>query len=477
MSSSAIWQISFGIVIMCVMLAVALGARHTISIGALLILIPFQTIETRYGSSSVLITYALGAALLVSGGLKQRMLPWLSLIVLAYCLSLAFADRQLFMHNVLFMFQFFSCLVAFILAYNFALIATDERAVTNLLLVVNALVVVYCLLQLSAGPGQYFVPFGIDEFKFNLNRHPGDPRLVGAFDSPGSTAGYFALMTLVCFFEFMFSNGRRRILVCVLGGFNLFGLVATANRAGFLVLLAMAPLLLFTYRVELGAKKVVQYSVAGIAVLVMAATLAVTTTDFNIMFNRMETVIETEGGIPATRQEGWPVAVEKIKQRPWFGEGPYFWTAMDAKVTSQSPYEFEEDGGLVTAYDNYPHSLYLYLLRTVGIFGLLAVVGFFIRAWTILYGARRYETTGYRAAFIRLGLFLIPAFLISQITLEFHRPNTMDYAQFIFALMGLLVGTSDRSRWSKASSASPPARVSAPTIRSFGDKGAQPTTR
>ena len=470
MSSTAIWQIAFGVVIICVMLVIALGARHTISIGTLLILIPFQTIETRYGSSSVLITYALGAALLVSGSLKQRMLPWLSLIVLTYCMSLAFAERQLFMHNVLFMFQFFSCLVAFILAYNFALIASDERAVMNVLLAVNALVVIYCLLQLSAGPGQYFVPFGIDEFKFNLNRHPGDPRLVGAFDSPGSTAGYFALMSLVCFVEFMFSQGRRRFVVCLLAGFNLFGLVATANRAGFLVLLAMAPLLLFTYRAELGAKKVVQYSLAGVAILMIAATLAVTATDFNIMFNRMETVTETEGVIPATRQEGWPVALEKIKKRPWFGEGPYFWTAMDAKVTSQSPYVFEEDGGLETAYDHYPHSLYLYLLRTVGIFGLLAVVGFFIRAWSILYGARRYESTGYRAAIVRLGLFLIPAFLISQITLEFHRPNTMDYAQFIFALMGLLVGTSDRSRWNAEATAVSATLVSGRATRSIGKK-------
>jgi O-antigen ligase len=202
---------------------------------------------------------------------------------------------------------------------------------------------------------------------------------------------------------------------------------------------------MFAFRKELGARRILMLSIGGAAVLAIAATIAVTYTDFNQMFSRMETVTETEGGIPATRVGGWPVAIEKIKRDPWFGEGPHFWTAQDAEAAGQMEIEFVEGGGLDTTYDNYPHSLYLYLLRTVGIFGLLAMVGFFVRTWFVVYGAsRRASIVGYQSGILRLGLFLIPAFLISQITLEFHRPDTMDYAQFIFALMGLLVGISDR---------------------------------
>ena len=165
------------------------------------------------------------------------------------------------------------------------------------------------------------------------------------------------------------------------------------------------------------------------------------------MFMRMEKVTEMEGGVPATRQSGWPVALEKIRQDPWFGEGPYFWTAEDAERTGELRVEFEELGELSTAFDPYPHSLYLYQLRTVGIFGLVAVLAFFLRAWRIVYVSTRRETGGdYRSAFVRLGLLLIPAFLVAQITLEFNRPGTIDYAQFILALMGLLVGSSDRNR-------------------------------
>lgn len=447
MNSGAIWQVSVGIILLVAMVGVAAGTKRTLSIGVVLLLVPFQTIDTRYGSSSILIAYALAAVLLLGGDLKHRMLPALSMIVLAYLVSFALAERQMLTDHALFIFQFFSCLIAFVLAYNFAISVERVRTVMDVLLAINVLAIFYCLLQLTVGPGERFVPFGIDEFKFNLNRHPGDPRLVGPFDNPGSTAGYFALMTLVCAMDFAFSSGRRRAVVGLVTVFNLLGLVATGNRAGFLVLLAMAPLLIFAYRRELGARRVIQYTLVGAVALAVTATIAVAFTDFNRMFSRMDTVTEMEGGIPKTRQQGWPVAIEKIRKDPWFGEGPHFWTAEDAEDVGQLQTEFEESGELDTAFDHYPHSLYLYLLRTVGVFGLVAVIGFFIRAWLILYqAASRESAEPYQSAVVRLGLFLIPAFLIAQITLEFHRPNTMDYAQFVFALVGLLVGVSDRSQ-------------------------------
>ena len=446
MTSSAIWQLALGLIVVIVMFGLAVGARRTISIGALLVMIPFQMIDTKYGSSSVLIAYVLATALQLSGGLKLRMLPALGAIVLAYSVSFALADRSILVYHGLFLFNFFSCLIVFILAYNFALMADGERAAMDVLLAINVLTIVYCALQLAVGPGNRFIPFGIEMFSFNLNRDPSDPRLVGPFDNPGTTAAYFALMSLVCAFEIMFSSRKRRMFVWCVTGFNLLGLVATGNRAGFLVLLGIAPFLMYAFRKELGVKRIITLSASGAAVLVVAATIAVTYTDFNRLFFRMDTVTETEGGIPVTRSEGWPIAVEKIKRHPWFGEGPYFWTAEDAEKIGQSQTEYLPGGALDTAFDHYPHSLYLYLLRTVGVFGLIAVVGFFVRTWLILYrGKSGAATIDYRAAFARLGVILIPTFLISEITLEFHRPSTIDFGQFIFALMGLLVGMSDRA--------------------------------
>ena len=446
MISAAAWPLAFGLIAVLALFFLAISAKPTVSIGALLVMIPFQMVDTRYGTSSILLAYVLATVLLIIGHLKIRMATGLALIVLTYFTSLAMGDRTILTYHLLFMIQFFSCLVVFLLAYNFALQAEDERLVVNILLVINVLAVVYCGLQLAVGPGERFVPLGIEAFRFNPNREPGDPRLVGPFGNPGSTAGYFTLMTLVCAAAYFVGSGRRRLWVGLLAGFNMLVLIATGNRAGFLVLLAMAAVLLFVFRRELGAGRVVLYTVGGAAVLAVAAAIAVTMTDFNTLFVRMETVTETEGGLPVTRQGGWPVALEKIKQHPWFGEGPYFWTGEDAEKIGQLHTEYDEYGELETTYDPYPHSLYLYLLRTVGIFGLLAFVGFFVRAWFILHrDLQGNPGPGYRTAIVRLGTVLIPAFLIAQITLEFIRPSTMDYGQFIFALVGLLVGTSDRA--------------------------------
>jgi O-antigen ligase len=435
MTSSAAWQLAFGLVAVLVIFVVAASAKRAVAIGVLLVLIPFQMVDTHYGSSSVVIAYALTGILLINGGLKVRMLPALGLIVLAYLLSLSQASRDLITLHLIEIFQFFSCLVVFVLAYNFARLVETERAIVNVLLAINILTIVYCALQLYAGPGEQFVPFGIDVLAFNSNRDPKDPRLIGPFGNPGSTAGYFTLMIIVWAAELIFAQGRRRLVVRIVTGLNLVGLLATANRTSFLVLLAMSLALLFTFRTELGARRVFQFLIGGAAVLAIAGTIVATYTDFGLMFSRLETVTETEKGVPTTRALTWPVAIEKIKLYPWLGEGPHFFTAEDAEALGEPR----------ATGDPYPHSLYLYLLRTVGIVGLVAVLGFFLRTWRILYGTLHRESLeGHRSAIVRLGLLLIPAFLVEQITLEFNRPDTMDYAQFIFALMGMLVGTSDR---------------------------------
>ena len=378
MNSSAAWNVAWALIAVIGIFALAAGTKRTVSIGVLLVLIPFQFIHTRYASSSVLMAYVLAVVLLLQGGLKVRMLPMIGLIILAYFVSLSVADdRSMQLLHMTFMFQFFSCLVVFLLAYNFAMLIEDERRVFDVLLTANVLAILYCAIQLYVGPGESFMPFGIQEFEFNKNRHAGDPRLVGPFDNPGTTGGYFTLMVLVCAVDLMFARGWRRSLLWAVVACNLFGLVATGNRASFLVLLAIFPAMLFVFRRQLGTKKVVLSLLGGAFVLAGVATVAVTVSGFNQLFTRMETVTETKGGIPATRSLGWPVALQKIRQDPWFGEGPHFWTAEDAEKTGEMKVQFEDLGDVSTTFDPYPHSLYLYQLRTVGIFGLVAVLGIF----------------------------------------------------------------------------------------------------
>jgi O-antigen ligase len=448
MTSSAIWQLFWGLLTLIILYVLASGARRTVALGAVLILIPFQFVDTRFASSSVLMAYALAIILLINGGLRVRMLLPLGLIVLAYLVSLAFASRDLMSYHVIFVFQFFSCLIVFLLAYNFARLVDSEKSIINVLLVTNVLVCIYCLLQLTAGPGEAFVPFGIDAFSFNRNRSADDPRLTGPFHNAGTTAGYFMIMTFVGATELVYARGKRRWLVQLLIAMNLLSLVATANRGAFLTLAAFFPVLLFALRRELGPRRVAQFLIGGVAILAVASVVAISYTDFGQMYERLGRVTETESGVPTTRAGTWPVAIEKIKQDPWLGEGPYFASAETAEVM----------GWVRADMDPYPHSLYLYLLRTVGIVGLFAVVGFFVQTSLVLRRALQREASdSYRSAIVRLGLVVIAAFLVEQVRLEFNRQETIDYAQFVFALMGLLVGVSDRSAVvSRARSAGPP---------------------
>ena len=445
MSSFAAWELGLGLFAVLLIFVFTSIGRRTVVIAALLILIPFQFIDTQYGTSSEIIAYTMAGVMMLTSGINLRMLPEMGFIILAYFASLALADRDMSTQHVVYMFQFFSCFVVFLLAYNFALSVERTVSIVDVLLAIDVLVVLYCGLQLIAGPGESFTPFGIESFAFNSNRDPDDPRLVGPFGNPGTTAGYFTLMVFVCAVELLFARGWRRVLVQALIGVNLLSLVATGNRTGFLILVAMFPVFLYTFRRELGPRKIAQYVVGGIATIVVASAIAVAFTDFGAMFERMSRVTETKEGVPTTRAETWPIAIEKIKKHPWFGEGPHFLTAEEAEAMNQMRMEYDELGELETVFDPYPHSLYLYLLRTVGIFGLIAVLWFFIRSWFILRAGLRIERAdNHGAAIVRLGVVLVPAFLIAQITLEFIRPTTMDYAEFIFALMGSLIGTCDR---------------------------------
>lgn len=461
MTSSAIWSIAFGLIAVLLTLVLATGAKRTVALGIVLVMIPFQVVDTKYGSSSILIAYALAAILLLTGSLKLRMLPALGLIVLGYTMSLTMQSRENLVLNLVAMAQFFSALAVFLLAYTFAREVKSPKITFDLLLWINALALAYCALQLTAGAGEKFTPFGIDAFAFNVNRTPNDPRLVGPFGNPGSTAGYLTLTTLVCAVAYMLADGRRKLAIQALIAANLMCMVATGNRAGLLTLVAIFPAFLYVFRRELGPKRITNFAISGAVALVVGFVVAINFTDFDTMFWRMTRVTETEAGLPTTRSQTWPAAIVKIKERPWFGYGPYYPKALALAKSGELNVEFEDLGEIVTAFDPYPHSLYLYLLRTVGIVGLIPVVGFFLRTLRIVYVANGVGWSDpYGAAFVRIGLLLIPAFLLAQVTLEFNREETIDYAQFIFALMGLLVGTADRAETSDAAEAAPAWKIS-----------------
>jgi O-antigen ligase len=410
--TAQILQLAVAVLFAVVVFVVASGAKATRAIGLVLILIPFQLIETQYGSTNVVFTYVLAAALLSGGRLRAPFMASLLLIVFAYLASLSQTDPSMYISHATYIFQFVSGLVVFVLAYNFARDVKETISIVNVLIAMNVLVIIYCLIQLWVGPGGQFIPFG----------------------NPSVTAEYLVLMALVMCFDLIHSAGWRRRMLLLLLVTNLILLVATGNRGGFLVLMVAFPLFLFGFRRELGIVRVIQFSLGGLVALALASIVTVAYTDFGRLFERLQTVTEMDNGVPATRSEAWPTAFEKIRQHPWFGEGPRF--AGTQHAMTGDPLESENP---------YPHDLYLFLLRTVGIFGLTAVLAFFVRAWIKVHRAASAAAPGsYRAGFLRIGSLLFLCFLIDQIKIEFPRNDTIDYVHFVFALVGVLVGVAAR---------------------------------
>lgn len=444
MNSSNIWLLSVGLLAVIVMIVLTASARRVVAIGVLLAFIPFQIVSTRFSSSSVLMAYAMAGTLLLIGGLRLRLLPAIGIVLLAYAMSMSQAKHFMTLHAIE-IFQFFSCFIVFLLAYNYARLVKSERSITDVLIVINVMVVIYCVLQIAAGAGQAFKPFGIDALAFNSNRDVADSRLIGPFANPGTTAGYFTLMTIYWVAELISAEGGRRRIVQALILANVACIVATGNRASFMVLMAGLPALLVYFRRELGPRRVFQYLIGGITVVVLASATIAVYSGFGNMFRRLSVVTETEDGLPTTRSGTWTMAFEKIRLHPWFGEGPHYMSPEDAEMMGILRAQYESLSEVQTAFDPYPHSLYLYLLRTVGVVGLAAMLWFFANVLLELRrGAGRQDIADYPRSMIKAGIVMIGAFLVTQITLEFNRTGTLDYGQFVFALMGFFIGVADR---------------------------------
>lgn len=436
LTTAQILQFSVALLMAIGIFVAAYSAPRHVSIGILIALLPFQVIETKYGSSSIMLTYVVVAALMLGRDkLRVPLLGAMLAVLFAYALSISQVHKSIYLQHGIYVFFLVSGFAMFVLAYNLARDTEDARKLINILIVMNCLVAVYCLLQLSAGAGAKTTWFGISELAMNRNRGEHDPRLVGPFSAPGITSEYLLLMNLILAYDLIHAVGRRKWLVIALLAMNVGFMIATANRGSFLTLIAIFPLFLFTFRRLLGFARVLQFSVTGALLVACAAIVTITYSDFGTLFDRLDDV-EIEGGIPDTRKVAWPTAWENIVQRPWLGHGP--------RLRLIDDYATPYPGHVVI---HYPHDLYLFLLFTVGIVGTAAMLAFIFRVWYRLYRAKavaEHETDSYLKGLVLLGPLLLLTLLIDQIKIEFLRIEFADYFQFIFVIMGIWMGLGDR---------------------------------
>jgi O-antigen ligase len=417
-----------------VLFVFAYSLPQKIAATALVLIIPFQPVETRVGTANVLLAFVFFLAMIMrEKNVRLPMLPQILIVLFVFLVSMGLADPGTWKEHGLYMIYLVSAFLVFWITYDLAMRFSSFDRILQVFLATNVLLVIYCLIQLAAGPDQKVKVFGMDEFAFFHLRS--DNRLTGPFGSPGILAEYVVIMVFVTLQQMMVTDSRnyRRFLI-VLTIFNLFLLVATGNRGGFLTLVGAGALYLWMSRHLLGMARTLTVAITGILLFAFSAAITIQYTEFDRLFERLVET-EVEEGIPDTRSVVWPMAWKEIKNRPTFGHGP--------RLRFDEDKEGRPRKGHVYIY--YPHNLYLFLLFTVGTVGLLAMLALMVtplyRCWKT---ARKVVNDPVALSYANTGIIIMVVIFIDQIKVEFLRFGLVDYWHFIFALFGALIAYCDR---------------------------------
>jgi len=415
----------------------ALPARIVLII--LIVLIPFQVIASRYGSLNMVLTYLVAAAFFLQGRMsKVPLFVPVFVLLIAYLAAFTNIPPSTVKDHALYLISFGSNLLLFIMAYNYIVRTGDIDTFRKALVIQNILVLGYCAIQLSVGFEKAAL-FGITEFSLQQNRD--DARLVGPFNATALTSEYLVVMTMFLVYSILKDKrARTTYLFGSIAAANCLFLITTGNRGGFIMLVFAALLFLYFFRSELGGKRIVKYVIVAPLVFVLVSVVVINFTTFNRLYDRLAAT-EIEGAIPDTRKKAWPHVWERFQEHPVLGHGPRIRL-------------IEEEDRRIPGHEmmGYPHSMYLFILYSLGIVGLAAYLLFFASLFMKMRGARPYVSDNpYLNGIPRLGQIVLLAVLVSEIRIEMFRYSLMDYQNFFFMFMGMVIGVADYLRFQHVS--------------------------
>jgi O-antigen ligase len=402
----------------------------------LIVLIPFQPIDTKYASANVVLTFVVFIAMLMRREeIRLPLMPQMLIVMFVYLISMGVQDPATYSSHAFYMVNLLAAFLVLWIAYDLTIRFQNIRGIVVVFLVMNVLVAIYCSIQLVLGPGHSLAFLGISEMSMLAARD--DMRLTGPFNAVGIMAEYCVLMVFLILHQLLTASKKSfRVGLVVLMLVDLVFLVATGNRGGFLTLLGGGVLYLWTFRKVLGPGRTIGLASAALVLLSLSSIIAINFTQYDSLFIRL-TETEVEEGIPDTRQNVWPVAWKEIKTHPFLGHGP------------RLRFEGEDDGLRYKGhkYIQYPHNLYLSQLFTVGILGTIAFLIFmitpFLRCWRT---SNQPQLDLHAQTFAKTGIILMVVIFVDQMKVEFTRFELTDYWHFLFALFGVLIAVCDRAR-------------------------------
>lgn len=405
----------------------------------LIIIAPFQVLDTKYGSINTALVVIFGLSIFLNNRISKRstkpyhyVLFGIAVVLFAYALCFVYNRQPMFILKAAYVFNVSASFVFFYSIYHVTNTAAELDRLTRALVVSNILVVGYCLILLAVGFGE-FVPFGIEEFAFHTNRE--DNRLLGPFTSPETMSDYFVLLNILLGFLIMRKKLSRRYLLLIF--LNLSCLMGTGSRGGAVGMVLATVLLAFVFRKELNFAALLKYLPLLVLIAVAASFVMIRFTDFNVMFERLAGT-EFEGVTPDSRG-AWPEFIENITGDEWiFGHGVRIPLAGD--FVEAPSLEKQMEPGQVFAY---PHSLPLYLLYSMGLIGFAAYGVFFsLLMYAIRIGRKLCAGNDYLVDYNRMAFVFMGAFLFSQLRIEYLRHLFFDYQQILFAFFALAIATS-----------------------------------
>lgn len=397
----------------------------------LIAIIPIQIIDSKFGTLNTFLTYVIAFAFILQGRLKSAPLLWsIFCLMLAYAISFSFSHPDARMWHILYLIGFSGNFLLFYMVYNFIRRTSDWEVIFKGLFAANVFVVVACLVEIMLGDRQVML-FGLKEWTLGSPRAD-QGRIVGPFGSTHTTADYLVsqCMLLSYWLVFKIAKPRQRWLTLLLG-LNLICLIATGDRGGLIGFLIGGLTFVWLFRREIGGFGIAKYASIGAILFVVASFAVIEYTDFGRVYERLASTQITAEDHP--RKFGFRKGVEWFRESPIVGIGP----RLNVSSRNVQIGDIEYRGAQ-------PHNLYLTILASTGIVGMIAWIAFFISAmFPIIRATRRNLGSDPILANIpRLGLLIVFLFLIGELRIEFLREEYFDYQNYIFVLLAIFIACS-----------------------------------
>jgi O-antigen ligase len=432
--SADVWVMGTLVVFALLALLAAYAGPEKWIVSFVFLLTPFQPVETKFATVNVLIAYVVFAAYILRGRITYvPALAFTILIFLIMLASLSQADPASWRPHIIYIFSVGSAFCIFYVFYNAVVRIRDPKFFVNLLLALNWLVAFYCALQLLQSMPWFPIDLSALPLEIEGNRLGDDPRLKGPFGAIGLTAEYLVLSTLLIAFVSVYRvPGHSKPSLVALGTLNFLFLVATGNRGGFIVLIGGGLLFLYMFRDKLSIKTTINTLIVGALTLAVASFVTINYTKFDRLYDRLEAT-EFQGAMPDTRATTWRSAWERIMEKPVLGHGPRLRLSNDGDSLYRGHVQI-----------TFPHNLYLYLLYTVGVVGMIAYLAFF-GSIARGYWKNASWSSGDELSdgITKLAVLMMVVIAVDQLKIEFLRFLTVDYLQFIFALFAIYLGLGD----------------------------------